>query len=276
MVCSYQTWRLFAMMSFGICFASEHEGCEQIGGMECKYPPITESVSEETGLLQITQVVRSRKEDRDNMLLSAEAVTYVRHDGWECAKYAKDGGWWSHYVSPAECKSKCDADPECLSYGTLENSPPNDHITPTCYMGHGHCTEERPHPWFVRYAADGVHLRHVFSVILGSNRIVSVKGYNEPQDFKSYLNSVIIPLAAKQSKTFYSCDRGDTISMYVEFVNQKECAFMTSNTWKPDGYFDSWGQSGSSFVGFQCSNDSLSQHAFDVGINCSSCTQIAT
>lgn len=258
---SFVSLCLLATLSLEVCLASKHECSQQ----STDSPPIVEN-TDTASMLQTAARVPEQ--------LHQNAFPYVRHEGQSCGAYESGINYIPQAgVSPAACKSQCDADPDCVSYHTTEKSPSN--WPPHCIINKARCTSIGNHGWYVYYVKN--FDRFVFSIFFNadsSQRMVTVG--DSQKDFKDYINTCILPLAARHSKNFYACPHGNALNMYVEFGDPQQSASFQTFQWKPAAY---WGilkaAVGTTFAGVGSDLkllDKLSEHAFEAGIGC--CTKI--
>jgi hypothetical protein len=120
--------------------------------------------------------------------------------------------------------------------------------------------------------------RNLFTITIPMDkRMISIDG--AIKNFRDWVADTLLPLAATKAKKFYSCERGASMTFYMEFADQNQGnAFLNIFAWKPCTYFQAVKDSESTFAGLDNGGtkwqSELSQHAFDMGISCGDCTLI--
>jgi len=121
--------------------------------------------------------------------------------------------------------------------------------------------------------------RNLFTITMPKDkRMISIDGANT--NFRDWIADDLLPLAATKAKKFYSCERGDSMTFYMEFADRNQGdAFLNIFAWKPCVYFQAASDSQSTFAGLDNGGTQwqaeLSEHAFDMGVSCGDCKLIA-
>lgn len=258
---------------------------------------IQTKANKETHVLQDLYSADQTKVNQAGLSLVREslgAVPYVRHDATNCIYERKETFTNTVGVMPDACRKQCDADPECLSYVTLELGPPEWSSKGFCMIGKGKCAEITHPPWYVHYVKQQDQTyRQLFSITMPQDkRMVTIKDDCEKMsdclnhegatktNFRDWIVTTLLPLAATKAKAFYACERGDTLNMFIEFVDQKQGnEFLNIIAWKPCTFFSAVGESASTFAGLDNGGkewqQDLSEHAFSVAVGCGDCKLIA-
>jgi hypothetical protein len=112
--------------------------------------------------------------------------------------------------------------------------------------------------------------RNLFTITMPKDkRMISLDGATT--DFRDWVHDILLPLAATKAQKFYNCERGDSMTFYMEFADRNQAnAFLNIFAWKPCVYFGAVAHSESTFAGLDNGGTQwqaeLSKHAFDMGV----------
>lgn len=211
--------------------------------------------------------------------------------GWCLLDFIPKSGTYvpSFVLSLEECKALCQERDDCaaismpwrtrLPYGYNGFTDPGNPKKDECWL---HAAKYlAPHSsnqdmrCFKKDQTFDPTYRNLFSITMPKDkRMVSIDG--ESKNFRDWVSETILPLAATKAKKFYSCERGDSMTFYIEFADQSQGnTFLNIFAWKPCAYFSAVKESESTFAGLDNGGTKwqreLTKHAFDMGIGCGDC-----